>query len=672
MASACVAPRAAVHTVTLRPVPPAHRPAGSSAVRGLPPTTCSAIRGAPSLRSPTVRNLRIASSTHAPPVVNNQRRSPWAVRAVPQDLEAPRRCATLIGARRPARCHRYRDFQGHQRAAVRAAAATGGVEAPAEAETSRGGGEFAADAVRGDEESFPFRADGQAGDERFEWRSAWYAVGVADDLDATRPHGVTVLGRPMVLWRDESATWRCFLDECPHRLVPLSEGRIDEQGRLQCSYHGWAFGSDGTCGAIPQAAPEANGKPPRALQSPRACAVAFPTKEHLGVLFVWPDERGWEQAQQTPVPGPPGVNADGELSGFTFTRYTRLLPYSYEMLAENFADPAHLPFAHHGLGHLRRSMGEPMKQIGVADVSIKGFHGPLHDFWMPSYWSFQAPSFICYDRKFPLKKPAPKPANGEAPPVTGTLYICLYMTPCEPGQSLAVVLQGSNGGARRMNLPPWVSHLFMHNIFDSDSYFLHGQDIALANRLRAKQAELKQGVKGTALASAAMGETAAAAASAAAAESPVAGDASTDSTSALRGRLWQSAYYMPTDADLFIVALRQWLGKYAGGGVQYPPHIDPLAIRPLPKVQALDRSTTHTANCRHCSAALQKLQIGKIVLPIVALFAGLVAVVPSGALGLGWRAALGVVAVGAAAGAWKVGDLVRQFTYTGWDHASTE
>ncbi|CAI5517903.1 unnamed protein product [Closterium sp. Naga37s-1] len=49
----------------------------------------------------------------------------------------------------------------------------------------------------------------------FEWSRAWYAVGVASDMDAARPHAVTVVGRPLVLWRDAAGSWRCFLDQCP-------------------------------------------------------------------------------------------------------------------------------------------------------------------------------------------------------------------------------------------------------------------------------------------------------------------------------------------------------------------------------------------------------------------------------------------------------------------------
>ncbi|MCH90137.1 protochlorophyllide-dependent translocon component 52 chloroplastic-like, partial [Trifolium medium] len=36
-------------------------------------------------------------------------------------------------------------------------------------------------------------------------------------------------------------------------LAPLSEGRIDQWGRLQCVYHGWCFNGSGHCKFIPQA-----------------------------------------------------------------------------------------------------------------------------------------------------------------------------------------------------------------------------------------------------------------------------------------------------------------------------------------------------------------------------------------------------------------------------------
>lgn len=75
---------------------------------------------------------------------------------------------------------------------------------------------------------------------------------------------------------------------------------MDELGMLQCSYHGWSFQGDGRCGAIPQAAKE--GPEAKARFSPRACAVSYPTRVSQGLLFVWPDEKGWEKASKATPP----------------------------------------------------------------------------------------------------------------------------------------------------------------------------------------------------------------------------------------------------------------------------------------------------------------------------------------------------------------------------------
>lgn len=102
-----------------------------------------------------------------------------------------------------------------------------------------------------DHETSSARAD-ESGS--FDWLAHWYPVGVLKHLDKRQPYPVTVLGRDLVMWWDgNSGQWQVFADVCPHRLAPLSEGRINEQGHLQCSYHGWAFDSSGACTLIPQA-----------------------------------------------------------------------------------------------------------------------------------------------------------------------------------------------------------------------------------------------------------------------------------------------------------------------------------------------------------------------------------------------------------------------------------
>lgn len=91
-------------------------------------------------------------------------------------------------------------------------------------------------------------------EEKFDWYAEWYPIMPICDLDKRRPHGKKVMGIDVVVWWDRNEKeWKVMDDACPHRYAPLSEGRIDQWGRLQCVYHGWCFGGSGDCKFIPQA-----------------------------------------------------------------------------------------------------------------------------------------------------------------------------------------------------------------------------------------------------------------------------------------------------------------------------------------------------------------------------------------------------------------------------------
>lgn len=58
--------------------------------------------------------------------------------------------------------------------------------------------------------------------EPYNWARQWYPVAHIADLEPGRPHPLELLGQRLVVWRDDTAMWRCFLNRCPHRLAPLS------------------------------------------------------------------------------------------------------------------------------------------------------------------------------------------------------------------------------------------------------------------------------------------------------------------------------------------------------------------------------------------------------------------------------------------------------------------
>lgn len=177
----------------------------------------------------------------------------------------------------------------------------------------------------------------------FNFFQHWYPVMPVEDIRPDYPIAVIVLGINLVIWKPHhSPDYKVFLDQCPHRLAPLSEGRIDEQtGLLMCSYHGWQFDPQGQCQSIPQA------KSDFCLEDrAELCATVFPCQVANELLWVWPDADSSKLADQTKLPLSPQIDAD---QGFVWDNYVRDLEYDWQTLVENVVDPSHVPFAHHGL-----------------------------------------------------------------------------------------------------------------------------------------------------------------------------------------------------------------------------------------------------------------------------------------------------------------------------------
>src|SRR5919106_1454481 len=78
----------------------------------------------------------------------------------------------------------------------------------------------------------------------------WYIATESRQLKRGRPTPVTLLDQPLVLLRDEAGLVHALEDRCPHRGVPLSAGR-QEGDAIRCGYHGWKFGTSGTCLEVP-------------------------------------------------------------------------------------------------------------------------------------------------------------------------------------------------------------------------------------------------------------------------------------------------------------------------------------------------------------------------------------------------------------------------------------
>ncbi len=80
-------------------------------------------------------------------------------------------------------------------------------------------------------------------------KNVWQVAAFAAELK-DRPLPRTLLGEQVVMFRGPDGRPAALLDECPHRLAPLSLGRVVD-GVLQCGYHGMAFNGQGACVRVP-------------------------------------------------------------------------------------------------------------------------------------------------------------------------------------------------------------------------------------------------------------------------------------------------------------------------------------------------------------------------------------------------------------------------------------
>jgi phenylpropionate dioxygenase-like ring-hydroxylating dioxygenase large terminal subunit len=158
-------------------------------------------------------------------------------------------------------------------------------------------------------------------------RRFWYPVIPVERL-ADGPKPFTLLGEPIVLWRDADGRPAAAIDRCCHRTAQLSRGFV-ENGNLVCGYHGWAYDRAGAVVRIPQAK-----DPGRQINFK---IDAYRCVERYGYAWVSLDE------PLTDIPEIPEA-ADPKF---------RRIPQFYEVwncsglrLMENSFDASHQPFVH--------------------------------------------------------------------------------------------------------------------------------------------------------------------------------------------------------------------------------------------------------------------------------------------------------------------------------------
>ncbi|KAL5563572.1 hypothetical protein UlMin_033319 [Ulmus minor] len=457
------------------------------------------------------------------------------------------------------------------------------------------------------------KPEAQSENNKFDWYSEWYPIMPVCDLDKKEPHGKKVMGLEVVVWwdRNENA-WKVFEDKCPHRLAPLSGGRIDDQGRLQCIYHGWCFNGKGNCKFIPQA----SSKGPPIHTFKRACAGVYPSTVSNGIVWFYPnsDPKSEDIVMEKKPPLIP------ELDDPSFTNYlgVREINYGYEVLIENFTDPAHIPYAHFGL--LQAPQPEVKQDIegGMPlDLSIKrldanGFlgkqePGTIHRFFAP----------CVFYSSIPLGPPTEDPWEQRR---LLLVFICI---PVGPGKS-RVIWSFPRNVAIWVDkfVPRWMYHITENLIFDSDLFVLHKEERNILEAGGSSQ--------------------------------------------------WNKSCFVPTKSDALVVGFRKWLNKFAGGQVDWRGKFNNAVLPPTPeRDQLMDRYWSHVMNCKSCKAAHEGLKVFEVVLQVMSIaLVGIVAATKQHITSIAAKTAMVSLAILCfAASKWLAKYVYKVFHYHDYNHA---
>lgn len=160
-------------------------------------------------------------------------------------------------------------------------------------------------------------------------KNCWYVALERAAVPSGKPVAVTVAGEEIVLYRDRGNALVAMADLCPHRLAPLSLGRI-EGDDIRCMYHGIRFSPEGQCLEVP-----GQDKIPDNF-----CVRRYTVFESFQWIWVWIGD----QNRADPALVPDRHFHDPEL----FHVRTGSMPFAanYELFNDNTCDLSHVAYVH--------------------------------------------------------------------------------------------------------------------------------------------------------------------------------------------------------------------------------------------------------------------------------------------------------------------------------------
>jgi phenylpropionate dioxygenase-like ring-hydroxylating dioxygenase large terminal subunit len=163
-------------------------------------------------------------------------------------------------------------------------------------------------------------------------RNQWYVAAYGREI-GRELFSRTICGESILFWRTEAGTVAATSDRCVHRRFPLSEAPSHLVGdTVVCGYHGFTYGADGVCVAVPGQ-----------TRVPRTARLrSYPIVEQDSFVWVFVGEPAL--AASARIPRAPWL----DLEGWTTVSGMEPLAARASLLIDNLMDLSHETYLHGG------------------------------------------------------------------------------------------------------------------------------------------------------------------------------------------------------------------------------------------------------------------------------------------------------------------------------------
>ncbi len=194
-------------------------------------------------------------------------------------------------------------------------------------------------------------------------QNCWYGLAWAAELDDGALVARKVLGRNLVVFRDAEGRPAALRDRCPHRMAPLSLGRVRD-GTVECGYHGLRYDGSGRCvhyafGPVPE----------------RVRVEHFKVVERDRMVWIWPGDP--DLADPGRIPDYHFQNMDGVDDDWVVFGYTHVKA-DYRLEIDNLMDLSHAEYLH------ASSFGGRGYINNHGEYQLRDLNHEIHsNWWMP-------------------------------------------------------------------------------------------------------------------------------------------------------------------------------------------------------------------------------------------------------------------------------------------------